>query len=138
MLHEELMDMIMDHYENPRNYGKLDAPDVQQTGGNPGCGDDITVYLSIQSDRVRDIKFEISGCIVSQASTSLISELIKGRTTEEVKSIGLDDMKELLSKDIAIRRPQCISLGINTIKMAITKYEKQRGILNSGPGFAEQ
>lgn len=138
MLHEELMDMIMDHYENPRNYGKMDAPDVQQTGGNPGCGDDITVYLSIQSDRVADIKFEISGCIVSQASTSLISELVKGKKTEEVKSIGLDDMKQLLSKDIAIRRPQCISLGINTIKMAITKYEKQRGFLNSDTGSAAQ
>lgn len=129
MLHEELMDVIMDHYENPRNYGQIDNPDVQQTESNLGCGDQITVYLNIQSDRVEDIKFEIKGCIVSQAGTSLVSEFVKGRTTKEIKNTGLNKMKEFLSKDIVIRRPQCIGLGINTIKKAIIKYEKQRGLV---------
>jgi len=129
MLHEELMDVIMDHYENPRNYGQMDNPDVQQTESNLGCGDQITVYLNIQSDRVEDIKFELKGCIVSQAGTSLISEFVKGRTTKEIKNTGLNKMKEFLSKDIVIRRPQCVGLGINTIKKAIIKYEKQRGLV---------
>ncbi len=129
MLHEELMDVIMDHYENPRNYGQLDDPDVQQTESNLGCGDHITVYLNIQSGIVEDIKFEIKGCIISHAGTSLISEFVKGRTTGEIKNTGLDKMKEFLSKDIVIRRPQCVGLGIDTIKKAIIKYEKQKGLV---------
>lgn len=129
MLHEELMDVIMDHYENPRNYGQIDNPDVQQTESNLGCGDQITIYLNMRSDRVEDIKFELKGCIISQAGTSLISEFVKGRTTKEIKNTGLNKMKEFLSKDIVIRRPQCVGLGINTIKKAIIKYEKQRGLV---------
>jgi len=131
MLHDELMDLIMDHYENPRNFGKMDHPDVEQTGGNPGCGDKITVYLKINDDKVEDIMFEIEGCIVSQAGTSLVSELIKDKSLEEIKEINSEKMKEILSKDIVIRRPQCSNLGIDTIKSAIRKYEKQKVVAES-------
>ena len=126
MLHDELMDLIMDHYENPRNFGEMVNPDVEQTGGNPGCGDKMTVHLRINENKVEDIKFEIEGCILSQAGTSLISELIKDKPIEEIKKINSDKMKELLSKDIVIRRPQCANLGIDTIKAAVVKYEKQK------------
>ena len=126
MLHEELMDLIMDHYENPRNSGKMDAPDVEQTGGNPGCGDKITVQLKIDDGRIEDVMFEIEGCIVSQAGTSLVSEVIKNRPIDEIMKMNSDSMKELLSKDIVIRRPQCSNLGIDTIKAAIRKYEKEK------------
>ena len=126
MLHDELMDIIMDHYENPRNFGKMDHPDIEQTGGNPGCGDIITVQLKITDDKIEDVMFEIEGCIVSQAGTSLVSELVKDKTLQEVKEINSEKMKEILSKDIVIRRPQCSNLGIETIKAAIRKYEKEK------------
>ena len=127
MLHEELMDIIMDHYENPRNYGKLDDPDVEFHGGNPGCGDTIELQLKINDEGIlEDIKFEIEGCIVSSAGTSMISEKILNKSIEEIKKIGRDEMKELLGKDIIIRRPQCSCLGIDTIKTAIRKYEKDK------------
>ena len=126
MLHDELMDLIMDHYENPRNSGKMDTPDVEQTGGNPGCGDKITVQLKIDDGRIEDVMFEIEGCIVSQAGTSLVSEFVKNKPIDEILEINSDKMKELLSKDIVIRRPQCSNLGIDTIKAAIRKYEKQK------------
>ena len=131
MLHDELMELIMDHYENPRNFGKMDSPDVEQTGGNPGCGDKITVQLKITDGTVEDIMFEIEGCIVSQAGTSLISEKIKNMPIEEIMNLNSDKMKEILSKDIVIRRPQCSNLGIETIKSAIRKYEKQKVIAES-------
>jgi nitrogen fixation NifU-like protein len=127
MLHEELMDIIMDHYENPRNYGKIEKPDIEFHGGNPGCGDTITLQLKIsESGIVEDIKFEIEGCIVSSAGTSMISEKIINKPIEEIKKLGRDEMKELLGKDIIIRRPQCSNLGIDTFKAAIKKYEKEK------------
>lgn len=131
MLHDELMDLIMDHYENPRNSGKMDDPDVEQTGGNPGCGDKITVQLKIAEDKIDEVKFEIEGCIVSQAGTSLVSELIKDKSIEEIKQMNSEKMKEILGKDIVIRRPQCSNLGIDTIKVAIKKFEKQKVIAES-------
>jgi len=127
MLHEELMDIIMDHYENPRNSGKIENPDVEFHGGNPGCGDTIELQLKISDEGiVKDIKFEIEGCIVSSAGTSMISEKIINKSIDDIKNIGRDDMRELLGKDIIIRRPQCSNLGIDTIKTAIRKYEKEK------------
>lgn len=127
MLHEELMDMIMDHYENPRNFGKIDGSNVMQDGGNPGCGDTLTVYLRVDNkDIVRDISFEGTGCIVSQAATSIITEMVKNKSLEEVKKISSEKMKEILSKDLVIRRPHCANLGINTVKAALRKFEKQK------------
>ena len=128
MLHDELMELIMDHYENPRNSGTMADPDVEQTGGNPGCGDTIKVQLKIKHGKIDDVMFEIDGCIVSQAGTSLISELIKNKTVDEVLEIKQDKMKELLSKDIVIRRPQCSHLGLDTFKSAIRKYEKEKAV----------
>lgn len=125
MLHDELMDLIMDHYEKPRNLGKIVSPDVEQTGGNQGCGDKITVHLKINENKIEDMKFEIEGCILSQAGASLISEFIKGKSMEEIKEIDSDKMKELLSKDIVIRRPRCANLGLDTIKVAVMNYEKK-------------
>ena len=127
MLHDELMDMIMDHYENPRNSGRIDDYDVELKGGNPGCGDTITLQLKIDENGiVEDIKFEIEGCIVSQAGTSLISEKIINKHIDEVKKIGPNQMKEILGKEIVIRRPRCANLGVDTIKSAIRKYEKEK------------
>ena len=127
MLHDELMDIIMDHYENPRNYGKIENPDVEFHGGNPGCGDTITLQLKISDDGiVQDVKFEIEGCIVSSAGASMISEKIVNKSIDDIKQIGREEMKELLGKDIIIRRPQCSNLGIDTIKTAIRKYEKDK------------
>jgi len=127
MLYEKQMDIIMDHYENPRNSGKIKDPDVEFHGGNPGCGDTITVQLKISNEGiVEDIKFDIEGCIVSNAGTSMISEKVINKHIDDIKKIGRDDMKELLGKDIIIRRPQCSSLGIDTIKVAIKKYEKEK------------
>ncbi len=126
MLHYELMDLIMDHYENPRNAGEMADPDVKQTANNPGCGDKITVYLKIKEGKVKDIKFEIEGCIVSQAGTSIISEFVKDRPVEEIKNTGSAKIREIMGKDFVIRRPQCTNLGINTINAAIIKYENQQ------------
>lgn len=78
-------DIILDHYRNPRNRGRLDAPDIATQGANPLCGDEIEVSLDFEEGRVADVRFEGRGCSISQASASMMSEGIKGKSVEEVR-----------------------------------------------------
>ncbi|WP_462137521.1 iron-sulfur cluster assembly scaffold protein [Candidatus Mycalebacterium sp.] len=125
MIHHELMDTLMDHYENPRNFGALDGADFVRSGGNSGCGDTITVYLKMDGDVVRDIGFEGKGCMVSQAAASLISLKVKGMKAEEISAMGRENMIEILGKEIVVRRPRCSTLVLDTLKGAL--MESQSG-----------
>ncbi len=124
MQHDELMDLIMDHYENPRNFGKLDEYDLVQNGGNEGCGDTIKLYIKFSPDglRIEDVSFTGEGCIVSLASTSIILEKLKNEKIESISQFDLEKMKEYLGKDIVIRRPRCATLVIDTLKTAIKRF----------------
>lgn len=131
MLHEELMDLIMDHYENPRNFGQMDDPDIIQKGGNPGCGDIITIYLKVGKGKTIDhISFEGEGCIVSQATTSIISEMVRGMDFRKLKNFNSEEIKKILGKDLVIRRPRCSSLGVDTIKAAVREFEKNKKVVD--------
>lgn len=129
---QELMDFILDHYENPRNAGSLndvseDAHkcDIKQNGGNPGCGDIITVCLQFQDGIITDFKFEGEGCIVSQAGTSMISEVVIGKSKEEVLSMGPEVITDIIGEELALSRPKCSTLGISTVKLAIRELERE-------------
>jgi len=124
---EELMQFMLDHYENPRNYGSLDEADVVQKGGNPGCGDIITLYLKLDDDkRIKDILFEGEGCILSQAATSIITELVRDKTIEEVENMTSDLITDIIGKDLAMTRPRCTTLGITTVKLAIKEWRRKK------------
>tara|TARA_Y100001970_G_scaffold224528_1_gene276796 strand:- start:48020 stop:48448 length:429 start_codon:yes stop_codon:yes gene_type:complete len=129
---QELMDFILDHYENPRNAGSLNGDhehthscDVKQNGGNPGCGDIITVCLKFNDGIIEDFKFEGEGCIVSQAGTSIISEIVIGKSKEEIMGMGPEVITEIIGEELALSRPKCSTLGIQTVKLAIKEFEKQ-------------
>ncbi len=79
--------LILDHNKSPRNYRSLEAPDRRAEGYNPLCGDRVTVYLSLDGDVVRDIAFEGSGCAISTASASMMTQALKGKTVGEAKSL---------------------------------------------------
>lgn len=115
----------MDHYDNPRNSGEMEDHDVVQHGGNSGCGDTLVFYLKFHEDgkRVRDISYTGEGCIISQATASLMTEKVKDLTTDEIKRMGSEQMKSILGKDLVIRRPRCANLAAETIKLAVSKYE---------------
>ena len=101
MLEQDVIEMLMDHYDNPRNYGKLDNPDIKQNGGNSGCGDSITIYMEINGDGVvRGASFEGEGCIISQATSSLLTEYIKGKSIEEIEELDSEFLRKLVGKDI--------------------------------------
>ena len=124
---EELMQVMLDHYENPRHYGAREDSDVVQKGGNPGCGDIITIYLKLDDNEIiRDVSFDGEGCIVSQATTSMITDVVLGKTAQEVEKMNPDVITDLIGKDLALTRPRCATLGITTIKQAIQQWRKQK------------
>ncbi len=86
-LHDLYQDLILDHNRTPRNRRRLDAPDREAEGYNPLCGDRVTIYLSIRDDVVEDVAFEGSGCAISTAAASLMTESVKGRTIDEARHL---------------------------------------------------
>ena len=86
-LRELYQEVILDHTRKPRNFGPLETPSEVAHGNNPLCGDVITVYLDVEGDVVRDVRFDGKGCAISTASASLMTEAIKGKTTGEVEAL---------------------------------------------------
>ena len=80
-------EVILDHSRHPRNFGPAEGANRQARGNNPLCGDRVTVYLTVEGDRISDVRFEARGCAISVASASMMTEMIKGKTVEEAKSL---------------------------------------------------
>jgi len=93
-------DVIVDHNRNPRNFGKLEPADAHADGHNPLCGDRLSVYVNLDGDRLHEVKFNGSGCAISVASASLLTEAVKGKTRGEVKDL-FEDMHALLTQQDA-------------------------------------
>ena len=93
------MEMVLDHYENPRNYGEIESASVIQEGGNPGCGDILKVYLKVAPDGlVEEISFSGEGCMLSQAGASIILESMKGKTVDQIDAEPAGIVVEMLGK----------------------------------------
>jgi nitrogen fixation protein NifU and related proteins len=86
-LRELYQEVILDHYKRPRNFQKLDGANRQAEGHNPLCGDQITVYLHMEGDRIRDISFQGAGCAISQSAASLMTTTLKGKTRAEAEEL---------------------------------------------------
>ncbi len=86
-LRELYHEVIVDHSKSPRNFRKLDTANHKAEGHNPLCGDELTVYLQVVDDRIADISFEGSGCAISKASASMMTQRLKGKTTEEADAV---------------------------------------------------
>ena len=91
-------DIILDHYRRPRNRGKLIKADVSGEGYNPLCGDEVTLQLILENGRVKQVMFEGRGCSISQASTSMLTEVITNKTIAEVRKM-VDLFKGMMTKD---------------------------------------
>jgi nitrogen fixation protein NifU and related proteins len=123
---QDYIEIILDHYEHPRNKGRMEDSDVQLGGGNPGCGDLITMYLKIDdAGRIEKASFEGEGCTISQAGGSIISEMIEGMTLEEVMALGTSTMYEEMGEDVVKSRVRCATLGLGTVQAAIEQYTRQ-------------
>jgi nitrogen fixation NifU-like protein len=104
---------ILDHYKSPRNYGELADPTFTHVGENPMCGDTIEMDVSLAEDgeTVEAVAFRGDGCAISQASASMLSEKLPGRTLEELEEMDRDDVVDMLGVDISPMRIKCAVLA---------------------------
>lgn len=118
---------IVDHYEHPRNKGRIEDADIQLGGGNPGCGDLITLYVKFDAnDRVEAVSFEGAGCTISQAGGSIVTELAKGLSLDEVKDLGLNEITEEMGEEIVKSRVRCATLALGTLQAAVDQFRQDR------------
>ncbi|MEP7285676.1 MAG: Fe-S cluster assembly sulfur transfer protein SufU [Chloroflexota bacterium] len=123
---QDYIDNILDHYENPRHHGAMPDATVSLKGGNPGCGDIVTMYLKIDdSERITDASFEGEGCTISQAAASILTEQIIGKTLHEVNDMDYTQFVDELGRDVVVNRPKCATLALNTVKAAERKFHAQ-------------
>jgi nitrogen fixation NifU-like protein len=111
-------DYILDHYKNPRNAGELEGATHTYHDTNPLCGDEITMSLRIEDGRVADIRFDGRGCAISQASASMLTEDVKGKTLDEVRAIDRQRVFDNLGITISPARVKCALLGLKALKGA--------------------
>ena len=112
-------DFILDHYRNPRNFGHLERPDATAEDLNPLCGDQIRIELQVAPDRtVSDIRFSGKGCAISQASVSMLTELAKGKSLEEIAVLPKEAVLENVGIGISPTRMKCAMLGLKVLKSA--------------------
>jgi nitrogen fixation protein NifU and related proteins len=112
-------DEILEHYRNPHNFGILEQPTTAKEGANPLCGDRITLMLGINDEgRVDDVAFTGRGCAISQASASMLTDEIKGKSLDEIAHLGRADVLENLGIEISPARMKCAMLSLETLREA--------------------
>ena len=120
---QEAIDFLLDHYENPRNQGELEHPDVNLSGGNPGCSDVITMQARFNPDgKVEAISWDGTGCTISRAAASYVTEMVQGMSPEEIESITFEDLVDQLGRELVMTRPTCATLALGTLKKGVHEY----------------
>jgi nitrogen fixation protein NifU and related proteins len=116
-------EVILDHYKNPRGHGVLEGADATAEGQNPLCGDEVSVYVSFagDGDTIEDVKFSGRGCAISQAATSMLMEMVKGRSATEVATLPRDELLDEVGIPLTPVRLKCALLGLGTLKVALHK-----------------
>ncbi|MEW6070646.1 MAG: Fe-S cluster assembly scaffold protein NifU [Candidatus Thermoplasmatota archaeon] len=112
---------LLEHFRNPRNMGEIENPDGVGTVGNPICGDLMAIYIKIKDNVIEDIKFKTFGCAAAIATSSMITELAKGKTIEEALKITKEDVADALEGLPPIKM-HCSNLAAEGLKSAIKDY----------------
>ena len=123
-------ELVMEHFRNPRNVGRIEDADAKAMEGSPACGDMVAVYLKVDPDtqRIADISFESYGCASNIATGSIITELAKGKTLEEAKHISWKEASEALGGLPPIKT-HCSVLAVDGLRAAIQNYEERHGLV---------
>ena len=110
---------IVAHYEHPHNKGKIDSASTSFHEYNPVCGDDITVYLTISNGKITDAKFDGVGCAISIGAASMLTDMLKGKSAEEVRKMGPATVIEMLGIDPGPVRLKCAALSLKAAQKAL-------------------
>jgi nitrogen fixation NifU-like protein len=121
MVDDLYREVILDHYKNPRGHGVIEGADAQAEGLNPLCGDEVTIYVQFEDDgeTIGEVKFSGRGCAISQASTSMLMEMVKGRTASEIADLPKEDLLEEIGIPLTPIRLKCALLGLGVLKVAL-------------------
>jgi nitrogen fixation protein NifU and related proteins len=116
-------EVILDHYKNPRGHGVMENADADAEGMNPLCGDEVTIYVRFgdDSDTIDEVKFAGRGCAISQAATSMLTEMVQGRKASEVAELDKDELLEEIGIPLTPIRLKCAMLALTTLKVALHK-----------------
>ncbi len=116
-------EVILDHYKNPRGHGIIEQPDAQADGQNPLCGDEVSISVRFgeDGDTIEEMRFSGRGCAISQAATSMLTELVTGRKASEVATLPKEDLLEEIGIPLTPVRLKCAILGLTTLKLALHK-----------------
>ena len=118
-------ELVMDHFKKPRNVGVIEDADGVGEVGNPLCGDMMTIYLKIEDDHIKDIKFQTFGCGAAIAVSSMLTELAEGKSLDEAKAITNKDVAKAL-EGLPKNKLHCSNLGADALHMAIKDYEDKK------------
>ena len=127
-------EIILDHYRNPRNKGKLENANVTVHDSNPLCGDEIDMHLKVNDGVISDVKFEGKGCAISQASASMLTELVIGKDLTVIKDLKKEDILENIGlTNLGPARIKCALLSLKVLKVGMIKYYSE-----NDPSSSEQ
>ncbi|HEX3054718.1 MAG TPA: SUF system NifU family Fe-S cluster assembly protein [Gaiellaceae bacterium] len=114
-------EVILDHYKNPRGHGVMEEADAEAEGQNPLCGDEVSIYVAFGDDgeTIDEVKFSGRGCAISQAATSMLTEMVQGRAASEVALLDKDELLEEIGIPLTPVRLKCAMLGLTTLKIAL-------------------
>jgi nitrogen fixation NifU-like protein len=121
MVDDLYREVILDHYKNPRGHGVIEDADAHAEGLNPLCGDEVSIYVQFAEDgeTIDEVKFSGRGCAISQAATSMLMEMVTGRTATEIAELPKEDLLEEVGIPLTPIRLKCALLGLGVLKVAL-------------------
>lgn len=125
MYDEMYTDTVIEHFMCPRNVGSMNDADGEGTIGDPGCGDSLTIYIKVRNGIIEDISFLVFGCAAAIATSSMTTELAKGKTIEKAMKITEDDIVEALG-GLPKNKKHCSNLGVKALRSAIENYYSRK------------
>ena len=125
-------EIVMDHFNNPRNAGVIEDADGVGEVGNPQCGDMMTFYIKVKDDTLVDVKFQTFGCVAAIAVSSLVSEMAKGKKLDEAQRITRQGVAQALG-GLPPNKMHCSNLGAEALSLAINNYQEKRSGAAASP-----
>ena len=116
---------LLEHFKNPKNYGKMKNPDGVGREGNPKCGDVMEMYIKVKNGQISDTKFLTFGCVAAIGISSILTEMVRGKTLEEAKKIKPKDILKQVG-EIPPVKYHCSVLGLRSLSEAISDYESKK------------
>ena len=118
---------ILDHFRHPHNYGILERYSIKHKENNPSCGDNLELFVLLEKNKVKEVKFYGKGCAISMASASMLTNKMKSMSLQELKQITQEQVLEMIGVPLGIVRSRCGLLSLKVLEKGISEMEKKNG-----------